>query len=284
MYKSFALAGVIGALAVPAVAQATETPTSTDRQNAAKECRVERGSTAATREAFTARYGTNHNKHNAFGKCVSAKARDEVKEREDAETGAAKTCRAEQGTTAATRAAFELKYGTNKNKKNAFGKCVSQAAKAAKDAGRSARRRRRRRPQARGEDVRRRARQHRGHEGRLRRQVRHQAEQEERVRQVRLEAGEDAGLLTLQPARRGRSRIDGRAAADAQVRRVTPRPEADGGRYDGVSGFLDWPGAAAALPPLPSATASRREASLLLPGEAAARPGASAVLPGAFSL
>ena len=133
MYKSFALAGVIGALAVPAVAQATETPTSTDRQNAANECRVERGSTAATREAFTARYGSNHNKANAFGKCVSAKARDEVKEREDAETGAAKTCRSEQGTTAATKAAFELKYGTNKNKKNAFGKCVSMAAKAAKD-------------------------------------------------------------------------------------------------------------------------------------------------------
>ena len=43
---------------------------------------------------------------------------------------AAKACATERGGTAASRAAFTQKYGTNKNKNNAFGKCVSQKAKA----------------------------------------------------------------------------------------------------------------------------------------------------------
>ena len=46
-----------------------------------------------------------------------------------AESGAEKACRAERGTTEASQAAFTQKYGTNKNKKNAFGKCVSKHAK-----------------------------------------------------------------------------------------------------------------------------------------------------------
>src|SRR5215207_11506430 len=129
MHKSLILAGVVGSFALPATAQATDPPTSADRQNASQECRFERGSSAATRESFAAKYGTNSNKTNAFGKCVSAKAREEVKEREDAEGGASQKCRDERGTTAASRAAFEEKYGTNKNKSNAFGKCVSAAAK-----------------------------------------------------------------------------------------------------------------------------------------------------------
>jgi hypothetical protein len=132
MRKSLVLAGMLGSLVVPGLAQAGETPTSADRQNAAHECRFERGNTAATREAFKARYGTNKNKRNAFGKCVSAKSREEANERQAAERNASKACRAERGTTAASRAAFDQKYGTNKNKRDAFGKCVSQAAKAAK--------------------------------------------------------------------------------------------------------------------------------------------------------
>ncbi len=134
MNKSLALAGVLGALVLPAAAQAGGSPTGTDRQNASTECRTERGTTAATREAFAARYGTNANRSNAFGKCVSAGARDEVKQREDAQTSGSQACRTERGTTAETKAAFDQKYGTNKNKRNAFGKCVSQAAKAAKAA------------------------------------------------------------------------------------------------------------------------------------------------------
>ena len=41
---------------------------------------------------------------------------------------AAKQCKAERKTDAA---GFAEKYGTNKNKKNAFGKCVSQNANGA---------------------------------------------------------------------------------------------------------------------------------------------------------
>ena len=128
MHRSIVLAGVFGALALPAVAQATDTPTTADRQSASQECRFERGTTAATREAFTAKYGTNGNKRNAFGKCVSAKAREEAKERVDAKAGAAQTCRTERGTTPESEAAFKAKYGTNGKKSNAFGKCVSAAA------------------------------------------------------------------------------------------------------------------------------------------------------------
>jgi hypothetical protein len=43
---------------------------------------------------------------------------------------ASQMCRAERGTTDATRAAFRTKYGTNHNGANAFGKCVSAQAKA----------------------------------------------------------------------------------------------------------------------------------------------------------
>jgi hypothetical protein len=49
---------------------------------------------------------------------------------QSADKNAAKLCKAERGTTAQTIGAFKQKYGTNKNKANAFGKCVSQLAKA----------------------------------------------------------------------------------------------------------------------------------------------------------
>jgi hypothetical protein len=106
------------------------------RRNASRDCREERGDTAESREAFAQKYGTNANKRNAFGKCVSQKAKAERAEEdaEDAEdaaerTNAAEECDAERGDTPQTRKAFEDKYGTNANKRNAFGKCVSQNAK-----------------------------------------------------------------------------------------------------------------------------------------------------------
>jgi hypothetical protein len=110
--------GLIAAVAVPVTAAAK--PTKTDRKDAARECKAERGDSAAAREAFKARYRT-------FGKCVSRRARDEAAERKVAHTNAAKECKAER---AEDPEAFEDKYGTNHNKKNAFGKCVSGKAKA----------------------------------------------------------------------------------------------------------------------------------------------------------
>jgi hypothetical protein len=97
-------------------------------RNAARDCREER---AADPVAFQD-YGTNGNKKNAFGKCVSQKAHEKEQEA-DAEDqqeatefkNAAKGCAAER---AADPVAFQ-DYGTNANKKNAFGKCVSQKAR-----------------------------------------------------------------------------------------------------------------------------------------------------------
>ena len=77
MRKLVIFAGVLGALATPMSAQAART----DDQNAAQECRFERGATAPTREAFALKYATNANRTNAFGKCVSRTAREERHQR-----------------------------------------------------------------------------------------------------------------------------------------------------------------------------------------------------------
>jgi hypothetical protein len=92
------------------------------KRNAAKDCREERSADTA---AFAAKYRN-------FGKCVSQKAKakrdeqddDDTDEAED-HTNAAHECAAERD---ADRKAFEDTYGTNHNKRNAFGKCVSQKA------------------------------------------------------------------------------------------------------------------------------------------------------------
>jgi len=94
--------------------------------NASQECRAERD--AIGEEAFNAQYGANKNGKNAFGKCVSGKATAEAEENAEETANAAKTCKAERE--AAGDEAFTAQYGTNKNGKNAFGKCVSQHAQA----------------------------------------------------------------------------------------------------------------------------------------------------------
>lgn len=123
--------------AFPAGAFADDSPTSQDKKNASAECRTERGTTDATREAFRVKYGTNKNGKNAFGKCVSKHAKDEKSERKSAHANAAKDCKAERGTSKESRDAFDQKYGTNGNKNNSYGKCVSSKQaeyKAAADA------------------------------------------------------------------------------------------------------------------------------------------------------
>ena len=110
-------------------------PGQSAEKNAAKACKAERGTTAQSIEAFKNTYGTNKNKANAFGKCVSMKAKkleaqQQEQEAEQARDNAAKKCKAERGTTAQSIEAFKNTYGTNKNKANAFGKCVSKLAKA----------------------------------------------------------------------------------------------------------------------------------------------------------
>jgi hypothetical protein len=96
----------------------------TELKNAAKTCKAERDEDAA---AFAEKYGTNTNNRNALGKCVSTQSQEAVEDTAEARVDAAATCKTERD---ADAAAFTEKYGTNKNKKNAFGKCVSAAAKA----------------------------------------------------------------------------------------------------------------------------------------------------------
>ena len=102
------------------------------RKNAARECREER--TTMGNEAFAGEYGTTENDRNAFGKCVSLKARamkarmdaaDEQKAEE--RQNAAETCGDERDTLGVD--AFRAKYGTGEGKRNAFGKCVSTHAR-----------------------------------------------------------------------------------------------------------------------------------------------------------
>jgi hypothetical protein len=128
----------LGLLLVPATGSAV---TGKDKSNAARECRALKK--AMGTENFREAFGTNKNKHNAFGKCVSKKSREEARERRSAKRNAAKDCKAEQDDPnfAASHdgKTFDEFYGTNtkshgKGKgKNAFGKCVSSKAKENKE-------------------------------------------------------------------------------------------------------------------------------------------------------
>jgi hypothetical protein len=128
MSKSIATGAALAAAALLAVPSgAIAKPNHGDRVNAAQECRTERGGTEATREAFRVKFGTNANKRNAFGKCVSTRARDEEREGRVARANASKECKAEAEEIGV--AAFREKYGSGKKGRNAHGKCVSGKAK-----------------------------------------------------------------------------------------------------------------------------------------------------------
>ena len=78
-----------------------------------------------TRTRSPRRTARTTNGKNAYGKCVSAKAKAAVEEETDAVVAAAETCKAMKADDAAT---FEATYGA---KKNAFGKCVSATGQGA---------------------------------------------------------------------------------------------------------------------------------------------------------
>ena len=104
------------------------------RTNAAQQCRAERNdagfAAAHGGKTFAQHYGTGANGKNAFGKCVSQKAREnkaaadaEDEAQQDDRVNAAKTCKAAKRSDSAK---FAQDYGTGRN---AFGKCVSRTAK-----------------------------------------------------------------------------------------------------------------------------------------------------------
>jgi hypothetical protein len=96
-------------------------------------CRDERGRSHRSRDAFRKEHRSGKGANDAFGNCVSAGVRSERRDEAAEFKNAAKECRAERGDTPESRAAFEAKYGTNRDDPlwmykpggNAFGKCVS---------------------------------------------------------------------------------------------------------------------------------------------------------------
>ena len=120
MNKTTLIAGLALILVLPAVAIARVTPDRGDKRAAISECKTLRGHVAATREAFQTKFRT-------FAACVKSHAVDEAREERKAHHNAAWECKDER---AEDRAAFAENYGKNDNDRNAFGKCVSQKAKA----------------------------------------------------------------------------------------------------------------------------------------------------------
>lgn len=100
-----------------------------DNATAAKQCAAERADTsfAASHagKTFAQVYGSGAHGNNAFGKCVSTKAKALADEQQESTIAAAKTCKTERTQMGAT--AFTKKYG---GRANAFGKCVSKLTKA----------------------------------------------------------------------------------------------------------------------------------------------------------
>jgi hypothetical protein len=107
--------------------------------NAAQQCKAEQAdpnfAAAHGGQTFDQSYGTNPNDKNSFGKCVSSKAKTQQAEQTTQLNNAAQACRAERSDSGFPAAhggkSFADFYGTNHNKRNAFGKCVSGKVKKA---------------------------------------------------------------------------------------------------------------------------------------------------------
>jgi hypothetical protein len=111
-------------------------PAKAKTANAAQTCKAEQADpnfpAAHGGMTFDQVYGTNKNQNNSFGKCVSGKVRESQAADAVNLQNAAQTCRAERADPAFAAShdgkTFTDYYGSNKSKKNAFGKCVSRKA------------------------------------------------------------------------------------------------------------------------------------------------------------
>jgi hypothetical protein len=130
MRKLLLTCAVLVAAIAPTAASAAD-PAPSDFKNAAHYCKALKKASGAN---FASMFGT---KKNAYGKCVSSTAKKQAakdeKQAAEAKTNAAKECKAERGDAGFAAAhggkTFEQFYGTNKDGKNAYGKCVSSKAK-----------------------------------------------------------------------------------------------------------------------------------------------------------
>ena len=78
-------------------------------------------------KSFAQFYGTGKNGNNAFGNCVSTFAKTSSQTEQQGRLSPSQSCRALRTTLGAS---FAKTYGTNADKSNAFGKCVSKQAHA----------------------------------------------------------------------------------------------------------------------------------------------------------
>jgi hypothetical protein len=131
--KTFIVA--VAVAAVLPVAALADTTSPSDKANGARVCQALKTSLGAT---FATTYGTNADKSNAMGKCVSAWARAAHQNRHEAELA----CKAEQADAgfAASHGGktFDQFYGVGKKGANALNRCVSAKAQAANAAERQA--------------------------------------------------------------------------------------------------------------------------------------------------
>ena len=129
------------AVAVPAAALGT--PSHSETKNAAAFCKHLKqqsgGGAAYTQSVRTlVGGGSKVTDKNAYGKCVSSKAHQnatrDAHDKQTAHQNASQQCRQEQSDQGFADAhggkTFDQFYGTNSNGRNAFGKCVSQHARA----------------------------------------------------------------------------------------------------------------------------------------------------------
>jgi hypothetical protein len=109
--------------------QGTKDETKTKLENSARACKDER---AEDPDAFKETYGTEHSEgRNAFGKCVSSRAKAKVKREVKEFDNAATECKDER---AEDPDAFKETYGSENSKgRNALGTCVSQKVKHSDD-------------------------------------------------------------------------------------------------------------------------------------------------------
>jgi hypothetical protein len=107
-----------------------------NRHAAATACKAEQADAgfAAAHEGktFAQFYGSGKQGANALNRCIQAQRAAESAEDKQAVANAARKCKAERKTMG--DAAFKAAYGTNADKSNAFGKCVSKLAAAQQDA------------------------------------------------------------------------------------------------------------------------------------------------------
>jgi hypothetical protein len=124
-----AIVVVVTAAALAPAAALASPVNGTDRANAARACKALQASLGEA--TFRETYGTNANRSNAFGVCVSRTARAE----RDNRVSAQRACAAERSDPnfAAEHdgKTFAQFYGTGRAGANAFGRCVSSKASAA---------------------------------------------------------------------------------------------------------------------------------------------------------